>query len=453
MAIRASLRQVALRWQVWLYDKIRNGRLTWELAALALLARSFLGGAPESRLSRLGAAYRRTSFSSLRRLIERRLAPWLQPSTADIWRRQRIGWARYEQYLTDKTLQKSLILKAPPPGDGGEKGVLYVSFEVNWLRLLKYFNLPRLLDDYYFVGASSSSPPDFRAHWALAHIGPDPIFLQVSNQSEVALHRRLPHGIVPLPIMACDWINPEFYDPRPHASREIDILYVAGWSPIKRHWLLFRALPKMRKNLRVVLIGQDMEGRTADDVRREAAAFGVAGRLEIIRDASVEVVSEYLCNSKTSMVLSRREGSSMAVPESFFADTPVALVHNAHIGSRVYINAQTGTLVDTRNLARALSAFVEESASYAPRAWAIQHISCLQTAERLNAVLRAHAHERGLPWTQDIKPLCWRPDPIYARPGDAQLMEPAYEQLAERHGIVVARSFEGLAASRPQNGR
>ncbi|HXO86585.1 MAG TPA: glycosyltransferase, partial [Gemmatimonadales bacterium] len=282
---------------------------------------------------------------------------------------------------------------------------------------------------------------------------PDPIFLQVSNQSEVALHNRLSHGISPLPIMASDWVNPDFYEPRPHASREIDLIYVAGWSPIKRHWLLFRALRHMRKSLRVVLIGQDMEGRTADDMLREAAAFGVAGRLEIIRDASVDVVSDHLCNSKVSMVLSRREGSSMAVPESFFADTPVALIHNAHIGSRAYINPQTGTLMDPGNMARALSAFVEESASFAPRAWAMQHITCFQTADRLNAILRAHALARGLPWTQDIKPLCWRPDPIYARAGDAQLMEPAYEHLAVRHGVVVARSSGEPAASQLRSGR
>jgi hypothetical protein len=213
---------------------------------------------------------------------------------------------------------------------------------------------------------------------------------------------------------------------------------VAGWSPIKRHWLLFRALRKMRKGLRVVLIGQDMDGRTADDVLREAAAFGVARQLEIIRDAPVEVVSANLCNSKVSMILSRREGSSMAVTESFFADTPVALVDNAHIGSRAYINAQTGTLLRTGAMARQLSAFVDGSASYTPRAWAMQHISCLQSADRLNAILRAHATARGLPWTEDIRPLCWRPDPIYVHRSDAVAMEPAYQQLAERHGITVA---------------
>jgi glycosyltransferase involved in cell wall biosynthesis len=343
-------------------------------------------------------------------------------------------------------LQKSLILKAPRPG--GEKGVLYVSFEVNWLRLLTHYNVQQLLDEYYFVAASSSSPPDFRAHWALAHLTPDPIFCQVSNQGEVAQHRRLPHNILPLPLMASDWINPDYYAPRPHASREIDILMVAGWSRIKRHWLLFRALRRMRKDLRVVLIGQDMDGRTADAVYRDAAAYGVAGRLEFVRDASIDLVSTYQCNSKVSIVLSRREGSSIVVTESLFADAPVAMAYNAHIGSRAYINAQTGTLVNAERMSRDLSRFVEESASYAPRAWALKHIACVQSTERLNAALRADSEGRGLPWSEDIKSFCWRPDPIYLHRDDTLVMAPAYAHLAERHGIEVAGQRPAPASPR-----
>jgi len=41
-------------------------------------------------------------------------------------------------------------------------------------------------------------------------------------------------------------------------------------------------------------------------------------------------------------VLSRREGSCVVVAESMFADTPVALLDNAVIGSRAFINDQTG---------------------------------------------------------------------------------------------------------------
>ncbi len=430
----------ALRCRCWLFDRLRNNRIMWEAFALYLIARYLLtSGPPESSLPLLASAYRRTSTTLLRRYLESRLAPWLESPKAAIWRCQKIGWSRYQPDLTEKILMKSIILKSPSPG--GEKGVLYISFEVFWLRLLQHFDVPALLTEYFLIGASSWSPPEFMAHWALAHIGPDPVFIQVSNASDVQLHHRLRHRIIPIPLMASDWINPNVYSPKPHASREIDILMVAGWSPVKRHYLLFRALRKMRSNLRVVLIGQDMDGRGADDVFAEAKAFGVADRIEMIRDAPIRLVTEYQCNSKISLALSHHEGSCVVVAESLFADTPVAMMDHAHIGSRAYINPQTGILFRRNNFHRQLSNFIEEAPLYSPRAWAVKHINCYQSSSILNAILQNYSKENGLPWSQDIKPLCWRPDPIYANPGDAEIMAPIYEELYKRHGIPIAQAW------------
>jgi glycosyltransferase involved in cell wall biosynthesis len=136
-------------------------------------------------------------------------------------------------------------------------------------------------------------PPHLSAHRALAHIGPDPVFMQISNLSDMDLYRRFDLNIRPIPITASDWINPDYYQPKPHADREIDLLMVAGWTRPKRHWLLFQALRKMRRTLRVVLVGQSGDGRTADDVFAEAKAFGVAYRIEIVRDAPIADVTKY----------------------------------------------------------------------------------------------------------------------------------------------------------------
>jgi len=76
----------------------------------------------------------------------------------------------------------------------------------------------------------------------------------------------------------------------------------------------------MRRGIRVVLIGQDADGRTVDDVFREAKAFGVADRIQMIQDASIDEVTKHQCNSKTSIILSAREGSCVVVAESLFAD-------------------------------------------------------------------------------------------------------------------------------------
>ena len=417
-------------------DALRNSRAFWQLSAVASLAKSFVASARKDRLLLRATAYRRASPGIVRERLESHLSPWLEPPRADIWRKEKIGWKRFERDLTSKIMNRSVILKSSTAD--GEKGVLYVAFEHNWLRLIEHYDLPKLLQEYFLVVASSWLPPDFPSHWALANIGPDPIFLQISNPSDIEIHQRFRHNIRPVPIMASDWINPEFYQPRPYQQREIDILMVAGWSRLKRHWLLFRALRSMRRDLRVVLIGQDSDGRTADDVWREVKAFGVAEQIEIIRDATIEMVTNQQCNSKASVILSAREGSCVAVTESFFADTPVAMMRNAHVGSRAYINRQTGVLMSPETMAAQLSELIEQRMSYSPRAWAMANVTCFHSTSKLETVLREYSVERRIPWTRDIVPFCWRPDPIYARNVDAEQMKPAYQELYERHGVVVA---------------
>jgi glycosyltransferase involved in cell wall biosynthesis len=415
-----------------LADAVRNSPAIWKLHAMSLVAKSLTQTVAEDKLLTLAQAYRRWPS----RYLEKRLAPWLAGERADVWRKKKIGWHRYQQQIDGKTLIKSLILKAP--SINGEKGVLYVSFEYNWLRLLQHYDLPRLLGDYLLVCASSWSSPDFAAFWALACIGPDPVFMQISNPSDMNLYARFGHNIRPIPIMASHWINPDFYKPKPHDKREIDILMVAGWSHVKRHWLLFRALRNMRRNLRVVLIGQDADGRTADNVLDEARAFGVADRIEMIRDASIDEVTKHQCNSKVSIILSAREGSCVVVAESLFADAPVAMMHAAHIGSRAFINPQTGILLRGDTMHTQLGEMVERSASFQPRSWAMANITCHQATRKLNDILRNYCTEAGLPWSRGIVPMCWRPDPAYVNESDDQHMASAYEQLRERHGVPVA---------------
>ena len=422
-----------------MYQRLRHSAVASDASVLLLLVRVGIGrarGWPAPRaalLKDLVTALRRVRWGPVRTVLEAALRLFVVGEHADVWRVEEIGWERVREEIATAVLPKSLILKAPGPA--GEKGVLYVSFEVNWLRLMAWHDLPAVLETYDFVGASSWSPPDYAATLALATAARDAVFIQISNRDDLARYRVCSPRIRALPLMACDWINPNFYAPRPHADREIDLLMVAGWAEFKGHALLFRALRQMDARLRVVLIGQDMDGRTADDVWREARAFGVAGRVELLRDAPPALVSDYQCNSRASVVLSRREGSNVVTAESFFADTPVAMLRGAHVGARAYINRSTGLLTDPRHLARDLSHLVEESARYAPRSWALTHITCFQSTARLNGAIRAYAEDRRLPWTRDIVAMCWRPDPVYVNAQDALEMLPAYEAMERQHGI------------------
>ena len=421
-----------------LQERLGQSRWLSELVGALLIVRYRLGlGGIDRRLYALLVACRRVSVPWRRRRLASELRPWLAAERAAVLRTGRIARVHQQRGRDKATLTTSLLLKEPGPD--GEKGVLYSSVEDNWARLLVHYDVRRVLAEYLLVGASSWSPTDYAVLAGFAGLTDDPLFIGVSNPADVVDYDVLRPVVRPVPIMACDWINPDLYAPKPHAGREIDILMVANFLPFKRHWLLFRALRRMRRDLRVVLIGIKAPGRGEAELREEARAVGVPQDLEILTNASIEVVTAYQCNARISVILSRREGSCVAVTESFFADTPVAMVRDAHVGSRAYINEHTGVLLTEHGIGRQLSAFLERSESFRPRQWALDHVTCVHSSERLNALLRDYCLDSGRPWTRDITPMCWRYVPSYATESDERDMKPALDRLRDVHGVELER--------------
>jgi glycosyltransferase involved in cell wall biosynthesis len=415
-----------------------QGRVLSELVGAWLIVRYRLRfGSLDRRLYGLLVACRRLSIGWLRRWLRAELGPWLCSDRAAALHAGRIAHALRRRDVAKTALTTSLLIKEPGPD--GEKGVLYSSVEDNWARLLVHHDARRFLSEYLLVGASSWSPTDYTVLAGFAGLSDDPIFVGISNPVDVAAYGVLHPVVSPVPIMASDWINPELYAPKPPARREIDIVMVANFARFKRHWVLFQALRRMRRDLRVALIGIRGPARGERELREEAKAFGAAQELEILTNVSIDVVTAYQCNARISVILSAREGSCVAVTESFFADTPVAMMRNAHVGSRAYINECTGVLLDDGDLARQLSAFIERSGSFTPRRWALEHVTCFHSTERLNALLRDHCVRAGRPWTRDITPMCWRYVPSYVNESDEREMKPALDRLRETHGIELER--------------
>jgi len=297
-------------------------------------------------------------------------------------------------------------------------------------RLLAFHDAAAVLRDYYLVGATSWSPTNFSVLAAFAGLSRDPIFVGISHADDVSRLGLMRPVLEPLPILASDWIHPDDYAPRPHRERSIDILMVAGFCRFKRHWLLFEALREMPRNLRVVLIGREA-------LLDEARAFGVRQDLEVYTNLEHDELAARQCDARISLALSQREGSCVAAAESLFADSPVAMMEDAHIGARAYLNAETGLLLRRKGLARALMRFHEDSERFAPRRWAQEHIACTTTSARLNALLREWSLRNGRPWHKDIAPLCWRYVPRYVVPADRERLLPAVAELRDRHGVAI----------------
>lgn len=327
-------------------------------------------------------------------------------------------------------LTRSIILKSP--GQGGEKGVLAVYFEYNWLRLLAgvpFEELQRLSDEYELLLIASWSPTDFTV-LSLAVAGwPGTIWVQPANQLDADKLAAFSSKIQVLDSLACDWVNPDFYQPKSFAERSIDLLMIANWGEFKRHWDFFAALTQLPKDVRVVLIGQKEGGRTMATIQQEAKRMGVPQHLEMHESLTIEQVTAMQCDAKVSVLMSRREGGCVAAVESLFAGCALAMREDAHVGSKAHINEQTGALLRPGKVADDLRDLLVRAPDLRPREWAIDHISCQRTTEKLNAKLKARAEAEGRPWTKDLVLANWRPHPTFANQEEQDQLRFAYESL------------------------
>ncbi len=381
-------------------------------------------------IAKLCAAARLTDNDNLERRIQDRIVALIGQLNAG-----RLDWTEFVPDFADPRLHKAAILK--PYVGPREKGVLFISFETLWIRLLRPVNYRELAERYTVVVAPSSSPPHVLINYAFPAIFSGPVFTLISNPKDVEEFPRMSPNFVVVPLYASSWVNPDLFKPLSKAERKWDLLMVANFAKVKRHHALLSAMRFMPKDTRILLIGQDQDGRTAETIRALARGYGVADRFTLLGHQSYEAITKHYCEARSSVVLSRREGSCVAIAESLFADAPAAMLKDASIGSRVFINEQTGRFLDEQNLGRDLTDFVQNADRHQPRVWAEANISCFRSTQTLNDLLKQKSLERGDEWTLDIAPLQWSPDPTLVRPEDRARLAGEWADIVARFGLEI----------------
>lgn len=335
-----------------------------------------------------------------------------------------------------RKIQKGIILKRPQ--SEREKGVLFVSFEGQWLRLFRHADIGKLARDYFLILAPTWSPPHDLPFLLAAKEWPGGLFHILSNLEDIPAFQRIAPNAVTIPLQSSNWVNADLFKPDNTTEKRFDIVMLANFAAYKRHFLLFKALRNMPSSTRVVLLGRRMDGRTADTVTSEAAFYGVENRITLLAGLPDEKLVEALRSAKISLILSGNEGSCVAVVESMFADVPVGVFADAIIGSKVYINNDTGRLLIKKDLAAQLTEFIHEYDRYCPRKWVLENdVSCIGSTGIMNSIIKAKALEWGEDWTTDIAVHHWRPNPKYLHETDAINMRDAYADFAANYGIPI----------------
>ncbi|MEW6304437.1 MAG: glycosyltransferase [Verrucomicrobiota bacterium] len=347
-------------------------------------------------------------------------------------------WRPFEESAAKRRIENAVVLK--PYISEREKGVVYISFEYQWIRLLQNCDIKEFARRYQLVLSPVWAVPHGLVNYVLPAIWPGKVFCHLSDPNDAEILPRMSANYVVVPLLCSSWVHPDLYRPVPYEKKDIDIVMLANFGKYKRHHVLFRALRDMPRSTRVVLIGQHNGARTADVLRAEARAYGVEDRFELKVSPPDAEMLDALARARTSLILSRREGSCVAIVESIFANTPAALLEGAEVGSRQFINPSTGRFLREQNLAADLMDFIAESQRYTPREWALQNkISCFGSSATLNRVVRDHCLKDGQEWTQDLAEFHWRPNPTLIHEADRPRMASSYQDIEDRFGISLGR--------------
>lgn len=391
----------------------------------------------------LTAAQRMTASPGLIASLDRAIQDRLE--SIDL---RKVEWAEFSPFPVSPHMTRATFLK--PYKGPGEPGVLFSAFESEWINFICHVDIERFASRYTLVVAPTSAPYNI-TNYALPRIYGRPLFSLINHEEDVGIIPMIGSNYRMVPLYTSHWVNPAAYEPTPRAERSIDIIMIAAWGKVKRHHQLLRALRDLPRSTKVLLIGQNQDGRSVETIIEEARHYGVADRFETLTNAPHHVVVERLAQAKVSLLLSMREGSAVVIPESLFADTPAGLYRDAYNGSRSFINDETGMLLDHADLARQLSRFLEHHASYRARAWAEANISCYRSTERMNAILKHHALDAGRDWTEDIRTLTWQPEPMLVHEADSDATRADRQWMMDEFGVQVGKT-KGFAPLRTPAG-
>jgi hypothetical protein len=143
-----------------------------------------------------------------------------------------------------------------------ERGVIFIAYEYEWIRLMQVPNVEEFAQRYTLVISPTWSPPHHIAVCAFPNLYPgEKIFTFISNEKDLQILPRISSKYVTVPLYASSLVHPGTHKVRPFEERDIDILMVANFARYKRHFEFFRALKEIPKKARV----KPTEWRTASN--------------------------------------------------------------------------------------------------------------------------------------------------------------------------------------------
>lgn len=294
-----------------------------------------------------------------------------------------------------------LVLK---PWQDGEKGVLSLMYSYVLSITPKIFDLGKISERYTLVLEPTWSGYFDRAILSYEEY-PTTVFVQAYEPYDFNLIKQFSPKLEPIKSGNNTWIDSETFKPDPTVKKIYDLTMIAAWADFKRHWAVFAALSKLKKQgkeISVLLAGYP-GGRSQLEISDLANLYGVRDQITFVEKATPEEVNKLYNQSRIHLLWSRKEGFNRAVIESMLADVPVIMREGFNYGYHLpYINGQTGAYSTEAMLPETIIGILSKEKQYSPRKWVLDNISASNSAILLNEALKKDSISSGKKWTHDI---------------------------------------------------
>lgn len=293
-----------------------------------------------------------------------------------------------------------------------EKGVISIHWRWQIDIFSRNYNLEKILDKYIILlgadcyGAEFTLP--FLSLMYKGKICNGIVFVAVKNSNTKRRLNLLGFDTIPYGISS-DYIDDTLFNVIPSIKKDIDIIMIANWNiSVKRQYVLFSALKKIKNPMNVVLVGFSGSKNSISDVIFLEQFYNInQHRIYYYEDISQEKINVLLNRSKLSVITSLMEGGNRACFESFFSNVPVIILKE-NIGiPKEYFNSETGLIASEKNLHSAIVQMLDDFYIYSPRNWSLKNIDPLTTQQNINLFLKDYSAKNNWDWTTDIEGKKW----------------------------------------------
>lgn len=328
--------------------------------------------------------------------------------------------------LFDKRL---LILSNPV---NGQKGVIILKFTDYFKYFVELFDVEKIAEDYVLiVEPSSVGLFDFDL-LCLMHENLNVIVEAGEEPIDIGFINDLNINMFPVEVAANCWVDERDIYPIREIKKKYDIIMVSLFAYVKRHYHLFESLGKCNRKLKVALVGTPWP-RSLDDMKMEAAYYGVIDQVSLFSSIPHEKVNKLLNESKLFLLLSKKEGYNKASIESMFANTPAFYLDGYNYGNHYsYVNSKTGGFIHPKRLPEFLNEYDFDSENqFNPYEWVHKNMTPETSTEKIINVIGKIEKTKNISVNKDLAVKVNSPELEYKDDRSWVKYAPSYRQLKE----------------------